>query len=357
MESDRPKGEGAKTLSSRQMIWISLGLLLLSLLLIAASVTFAANSLVHELLHEPGFALLVALATWWGFEIWRRIEDEKQWAQRVELIQNNVFLGVLGKDIPAPVLAEANRLILHAPFVRDDMDVVWTLTDHEIAAAGKRHSCVLIHARVQYRAMNVSVKQEDYPLFLVLPNPRQPHFKPECELVSIGYEDSDGEFHDLTANVERHYCAAAQNCDVSYCRIVADYVGLSPKETIEIVANYKMVKEPEDFEFQQTMMPATSLKVTVVDRTRDPHRRVFGRAIHSKEVRSTTLAGDDRTYVFELQGSALPHQGIMISWDSSAAAQAPLFSAPAGKGEASLIAILLPEERVDGEPARTADEE
>jgi hypothetical protein len=331
--------------SSRQMLWLSAGLLVLSILLLIASASFEEGSPFHSLLHEPGFALLVALATWWGFELWRRIEDEREWTKRIEQLQQNVFLGVLGKDIPPPVLNEANSLILHANFVREEMDVVWTLFDHEVVdASNTKHSCVMIVARMEYLARNISVKERDYPLYVVLPNPRQGHFKGSCELMSIGYVDNDRKLRDLSDQVPRFYALAAEHKDKLYVKVSAKKIPLPPGDTIRVIATYKMVKKLEDSEFQQTMMPATSLKVTVIDRTSDPQRHVYARAIHSRELKPDPT-GDPRTYVFALAGSALPHQGIMIAWDSiqdaaGETAKAAMFGSAPASAEKHLITAV-----------------
>ncbi|MEA3065141.1 MAG: hypothetical protein QOJ27_1587 [Sphingomonadales bacterium] len=349
-------------ISSRQMLWLSAGLLILSVLLLVASARFDEESAWHSLLHEPGFALLVALATWWGFELWRRIEDEREWAHRIEVIQKNVFLGVLGKDIPPPVLNEANRLILCADFVREEMDVVWTLYDHEVVdASGTAESCVLISARMEYVARNISAKETDYPLFVVLPNPRQDHFKPGCEISSIGYVDKDRRLNDLTGNVAQAYAVAREHRGKLYPKVMADYVPLQPGEAIRVFATYKMVKKLEDCEFQQTMMPTTSLKVTVVDRTSDSKRTVYARAIHSREMEPDPTA-DPRTYVFALTGSALPHQGIMIAWDSNGgkeaapAGRAALFAAANAAAETALIIVEPGPAEVGADEARAESE-
>ena len=100
---------------------------LLGAVLIIAS--HAVPAWAAALLHETGFALLVAVIIWVTFDYFSRPEREEVWQRRIEQITGQALYGALRRRFPKELLAEANSLVLSQVFVRRNLTLEYVLED------------------------------------------------------------------------------------------------------------------------------------------------------------------------------------------------------------------------------------
>ena len=138
--------------------------------------------------------------------------------------------------------------------------------------------------------------------------------KSSCKVLGItikspGAKDSKP---DLTA-AEKAF-REDMNDDQKYtARFALDPIDLEPNAEVEIIFDYVMAKEDEDTEIFQTLYPADSAIITVMDRGPTP-RAVRARSIHVSALENDTSAQATGTYNFKLSKYLLPHQGFVIWW-------------------------------------------
>ena len=78
------------------------------------------SELLEKLLHEVGFALVVAAVIWIVFESFSSAQTEEQWNQRLDRISKDVFHGVLGRNLPQDLIKTAFDLVLTQNFIRSE---------------------------------------------------------------------------------------------------------------------------------------------------------------------------------------------------------------------------------------------
>jgi hypothetical protein len=123
-----------------------------------------------DLLHEVGFALLVAVFIWVVFDYFSHTDQEARWRARIEQITSEVFYGVLRRNLPKELLAEANTLILNQMFIRKGMSLEYILEDDTYTdEAGNENRFTKVSAAIRYVIVNVSDSQQKFPVAVMLP--------------------------------------------------------------------------------------------------------------------------------------------------------------------------------------------
>jgi hypothetical protein len=297
--------------------------LLLGLLLLSVSYWGVSDYVFwRDLTHEIGFALVVAVTIWSTYEFFTQSETEDQWNNRIETITRNVFFGVFKRNFPTDFIKEANVLVLDQVFIREDLHVSYTISDGQYAdRTGAAQTFVKLNAVARYKVSNVGNKKETFPIGVGLPNPLIDEMKPFCKVHAITIKKGGSEIKaDLTA-AEQAFREAIK--DDKQHQIAFKVVGrdlgpsqgidLAPGEMAEIIIDYAMAKEQEDTEIFQTLYPAASAIVTIMDKGHTP-RVVRARSIHVAPLENDTSAEVTGTYNFKLDRYLLPHQGFAIWW-------------------------------------------
>jgi hypothetical protein len=120
---------------------------------------------LQDLLHEIGFALLVAVFIWVVFDYFSHTDEEGRWRTRIEQITSEVFYGVLRRNLPKELLAEANTLILNQVFIRKGLSVEYILEDDAYAdGAGNQVRYTKLSAAIRYTLVNVSDTPKQFPV-------------------------------------------------------------------------------------------------------------------------------------------------------------------------------------------------
>jgi hypothetical protein len=134
--------------------------LLLGLLLLAVSYWGAQGyPFLRDATHEIGFALIVAVTIWTTYEFFTQAETEDQWNNRIETITRNVFFGVFKRNFPSDFIKEANVLVLDQTFMREDLHVIYTISDANYTdRSGRQRTFVKLNAVARYKVFNVGNK-------------------------------------------------------------------------------------------------------------------------------------------------------------------------------------------------------
>jgi hypothetical protein len=270
-------------------------------------------SLIPLLLREIGFALLIAVMIWLIFEYFSREESEVAWNRRINTITENVFFGVLGRNLPKEATREAHSLLLDQTFVRSGFHVNYVLTDDNYDIGTETRPYIKLNATARYVMKNIGNSKATLPVKIGLPNPILNELKSKCAVNRIIVKrNGNSEDFNLTTS-EEEFRKSLENNSLFSVPFNGPQLDLSPDETVEIVFDYTMAKEEEDTEIGQTLYPTDSLSITVVDR--NPKKRVVrARSIHPTELEDDTSAQAEGTYNFRLNRYVLPHQGFVIWW-------------------------------------------
>jgi len=273
------------------------------------------KSLFRSLLHEAGFACLVAVLIWLVWEIFHQMETEDQWNARIERIAKSVFFGVFKRNLPDQLIQEANFLLLEQKFVRTGYNATFNLIDDQFERAnGQLEPFVRFDAIVRYKVKNISAEPEDCPIVVGIPAPGYAAMKKKCCVRSVQLAQAGGQFQNLNLEeAEKKFREKLDDPSNEQALFTLPSVEVPPGGEIELIWDYATAKAEEDAAVLQTQFPTESITITVVDQ-RPAHRIVRARSIH--RLPFTKISSDDKsgTYIFKLDRYFLPHQAFHIWW-------------------------------------------
>lgn len=311
----RTRFVSAKTSIASSKTHRVLMLLLSSALLLLSSHFLFPDGILHTLLHEVGFALLVSVVVWSLFEGQLSHEAEATWNERIKRVSQNVFHAVLGKELPKPLIDEAQTLILNSNLIRRKFAVTYTLSDGSFEQAPNSVAeCVLVTAVMNFSMQNISANEIAWTPGIALPNPVHPALKDQVKVQKFAVTRGGKPVNlDLT-KAEQTFRNNLKNDGNTHVAYEGGTIRLQPNEICEFTAEYVMAKEPEDSEFLQTLHPSDGLRLTVFDQAGDGRRVMFADAVHRRKLE---ISGDQSVggaKIFTIPGYLLPHQGVLIWW-------------------------------------------
>jgi hypothetical protein len=290
--------------------------LLLGAVLLFVSYDFAIDekSFWHPATHEVGFALIVAVVIWVTFEVFSQSAAERRWHSRMEDIAQSVFMGVFRRRLPEELIMEVSELIFDNVFIRDRIDIIFTITDHEYRdRQGEAQRFVCLNALSTIIQRNVNLKHSPLKVTLGLPNPLIDEMKPFCKVNSCSVKINGKKVALQLDKAEKGFRLELANDQKFSAMYDAGEVRVPPNAKVEISWDYTMAKEEEDTEVFQTMMPLRELNLTVIDT--DPQCRIVrARSIHRTELQSRTSLAVQGTHSYSIDNYLLPHQGFSIWW-------------------------------------------
>jgi len=272
------------------------------------------KTLLRALLHEVGFALLVALIIWIMFEYFSHAASEEKWNDRIEKVAKNVFFGVFKRNFPPELIHEANRLLLEQNFIRGACHFSYTLRDDKFTKDdGSEGQFVRLEAVVRFRVRNISSSRGDCPVGVILPNPVHPGLKDKCCVNRVQIKIRGATTEPPLADAETAFREKLADNKLFDAPFLLKPVTLDPNEEFEVVWDYAMAKEEEDTEIIRCLFPTESIAINVMDRNWDK-RYIYARSIHRLSLDDDTSAVAQGTYNFRLDTFVLPHQGFAIWW-------------------------------------------
>jgi hypothetical protein len=299
----------------------SVCVLAIGLLMVICSEFFFPDGNLHPvaelaklLLQEIGFALIVALIIWCGFEYFSHVESEDEWNERIEKISKSVFFGVFRRNFPEALIREANTLLLEQTFIRRGCHVSYTLRDDTFKdEKGNAQPFVRLEAVARFKIQNISNTSASLPIAIGLPNPIQEDLKTKCAVIGATIKRNGKATVCDLKEAEQKFREELKN-DLEYqVAFRLPEVTLDPQEEIEVIWDYVMAKEEEDTEIFQTRYPTDSISITVLD-TSPSKRFVRARSIHPVQLDNDSSAQSKGTYNYRLDRYLLPHQGFAIWW-------------------------------------------
>lgn len=327
-----------RLLNTNALIAVLLGFILLTwsyLGLVAYPILQAAS-------HEIGFALLVAVTIWGAFELFEQAKTDDEWNARIEKIARNVFFGVFKRNFPEEFIKEANILVLDHTFIRSGLNVTYTMSDSTyVDRIGQQQPFVTLHAIARHKVKNVGNTKAKLPVAIGLPNPLIDEMKSACKVLGItikspGAKDRKPEL----AGAEKTFREDMADDQKYTARFALDPLELEPSAEVEIIFDYVMAKEDEDTEIFQTLYPADSVIITVMDK--GPTARIVrARSIHVSPLENDTSAESTGTYNFKLGKYLLPHQGFVIWWKKIPPSPAPLLRPVTAAAAAAAAAVTI----------------
>jgi hypothetical protein len=279
--------------------------------------------------HEIGFALLVAVTIWAAFELFEQAKTDDEWQDRIEKIARNVFFGVFKRNFPEDFIKEANILVLDHTFIRSGLNVTYTISDSSyVDRAGQRQAFVMLYSFARYKVKNVGNTKAKFPIGINLPNPLIDEMKSSCRVHGITIKTGGREEKPDLRRAEEAFRINMRDDKNYQATFRLDPIELEPNAEAEVVIDYVMAKEDEDSEFFQTLYPADSVIITIMDKGPTP-RVVRARSIHVSDLENDTSAQTTGTYNFKLSKYLLPHQGFVVWWKKVPPAPPPALPPPA----------------------------
>lgn len=276
-----------------------------------------------DLLHELGFALVVAVVIWLTFHTLSRREDEERWRRRIERVRSDVVSGVLRRDLPKGLLLEVNRLALDQAFILRNLTLEYVLADDSYAnPGGASVPCVTVSAALRFTVVNISDAPRSFPIAVTLSNPFEPGLKEKCDVPSARLHQH-GAWRDVDiAGGRARFRLALARSAAAQVRCHCGDVQLISGEEAELDIRYVMAKREEDADTFETLYPSDSLRLMVVDHGAQG-RRIGAIAHHPGALEDQTLTADGGPYQYRLDRYLLPHQGATIWWRKPDPARPP----------------------------------
>ncbi|QOG16951.1 MULTISPECIES: hypothetical protein [Bradyrhizobium] len=270
------------------------------------------TALQVALLHvakEIGFALIVAAVVWMVFEQLAARHEQAIWNARIESISENVFYGVLRRQIPAGVLHVANRLALTQSLLRKNFRYDIRLLDPE---EGGSAEYLELRVKARYQLSNVSDIVAKHSLKGHLPEPtsKGPRGKVKFHHVEVRLRKgaSDGTPAELVDKAN-----ASLKPDGNRIAFDIGEFAVEPEDTLSCELEYSLIKSSEDTDLIRTHLPAEALTVSIKDETKKQFL-IQALSIHDRDVISAKNDVEQGSYEYQINDYLLPHQGMLLWW-------------------------------------------
>ncbi|WP_439471877.1 hypothetical protein [Brevundimonas sp.] len=307
------------------------GLVVVALLLLLLSEFVVKAEPAHTLLHEIGFAFIVSAVLWLVFELHLSNKSEKTWEGRIDNIIQNVFLGVLRKDLPKGLIDEVQRVILDAQFVRRQYRIEYRLKDATFAATPQTQSdCVEMVVRLSYKLTNITKQILPLELKITLPNPIHPALKTFNQVQSFKVFREGKEIALDLSQARAGFQKALKDDTTTEVPFVLPEIQIGPGHEISVEAEYAMAKEAEDSELLEMLYPGDGLEMTIDDRGVAGRRLVYARSVHRVGIEADVSAINPETKYLRIEDYVLPSQGVLVWWKRTP--PAPATTLPSGQG-------------------------
>lgn len=294
-------------------LWLWATIIFLSgVIIILVSDRVQLPDILGRVLHEVGFACIVASIVWIIFERFSERNSERAWRKRSEKIAEDVFYGVLRRRLPKQLLAAANELILAQDLIRRELRL-----EYEISDGGpelqKIYGCpvVRLDTHASYKLINVGEKTVPHKVALSLPNAILPDDK-QFPILSSTVIRQNGQ---PISQADTLLANAVNTKRVENDRVTFDIanINLAPDEEVFISVEYSLLKHENDSEVVQTTFASDSISIIIRDR-KPGTRQVGARALHRDKLtveRNSPISG---MYEYSLDKFLLPHQGVIVWW-------------------------------------------
>lgn len=285
----------------------------LALVLVAELVDYSTN--IQKLVHEVGFAIVVAVVVWIIFEQLSHARSDAIWRGRMEQINQNVFYGVLGRRLPSALIGTANELILTRDFIRSGLRIEYELkSDSCVDSLGNRIPFVEVTAVITYALRNVGYLPKPFPVVIFLPNPFRQALKERVSVTRVVVRQDELDITDARRAFEVDLLESQRSQVAFNCN---EDIILQPDETVQLTFEYVMAKEKDDDEIFNTIFAADSITLKIRDR--DPlERQVGARSLHPKPLQCLRCSPEGGQYEFQLSDYLLPYQGVVFWWKRNA---------------------------------------
>ncbi len=298
-------------LPSRAYVVLLLGILLIVFPKIPETDTW---HFYEEFLKEIGFALIVSFFIWSIFEGFTRNAENERWNERINGISKNVFMGVLGRQLPPDLINEAHDLVLSQVFIREELRITYILSDDSYQKDdGSCGKYVKMEALANFTVRNVSGSKSSHPIQVSIPNPMIKGLKDKCDVTRARVVVGDAEVDIGFAAARQAFLDQIDSAVGTHIAFKCKSVDIAANQIATISMSYTMAKEEEDSEVFQTLAPARTISVTVVDKNKGS-RILRARSIHRTDLIDDTPPTGAGNYHYSLSSFVLPHQGFVIWW-------------------------------------------
>lgn len=257
---------------------------------------------------EIGFALIVAAVVWVVFERLAAAHEQAIWSARMDSISENVFYGVLRREIPVGMLNVANRLALTQSLLRKDFCYDINLLDPE---EGSGADYVELRVKARYHLSNVSEIIAKHSLKGHLPEPTSKGPREKVKFHHIEVQLNGAPVGTPAKLVEK--ANASLNRDGNRIAFDVGEFAVKRGDNLSCELEYSLIKASEDTDLIRTHLPAEALTVSVKD---DTKRRFLIQAlsIHDKDAILAQNDVEQGPVEYRIDDYLLPHQGMLLWW-------------------------------------------
>lgn len=311
--SAREKSPDALNGIGRAAIAFSAGLVLILAHVIIEGLSHSKTSeLLATILKEVGFALIVSAIIWITFEYFSSHDKEVEWEARLKKMSNNVFKGVLLKNIPEKLWDAIDDAVFKQAFIRKNFEITFTFQRVKAKdAAGGSNDYLEADVVVSYDIHNISDIYADFPIRFGISGHHSKPALSHCKVKEITtYRDGQHRSFDLSNFDKEFHQDTKSNTRIFDTR---ETIRLPPRETASIRIHYASPKDNKDTEVLVSSFPSDGMRLNVVDNT--GVNLVFGaNSIHPKDLEIVKFGPSTRIIRFELRDHLLPHQGMFLNW-------------------------------------------
>lgn len=278
------------------LVYALLGSAAIICLLLSNVLRFYAQDWFTSLLHELGFAAIVALILTFTIE---RFSRERHAAEVKELtagINRDLFHAVYGRHLPPGVFTEVERLLLAQRAHRSKLHVEYEFFDRP------GRSTFVCKLRVSYELFNPSSEPVRCSVGMFVESPSDGRDTELCQVTDVTLGKQKLARVEIDGVTTKGRFAVVFDKDVE----------LGAGERLEVDIHGQLVKNVIDTELWTSQMPCDGLRLTV---RMPPGMNFEARSIHSQPLRE--LHSEQTMKVWRIDGGLIPQQGIAFWWANS----------------------------------------
>lgn len=263
-----------------------------------------------SVLKELGFACLIAFSAAWAIDKAAREEFRAEVDEKIQQVQDNVFLATFGRDVNRKVIDELDELVLRSDFSRTEYRADYSLSiigDDSLPDSLKGRLFYLLESTTIYRIKNISGSKKVFPLKMSLEYPVFSGLEVYTDIKSVKVNSIE-----LTEPERKKADASAEDSvDFKYFKYNRE---LEPGQSLLVETVMTTVKFPNDNEIWRSIYPSDRMSLTV--RVPETVRTCRAHSLHRSDVVDEAGADGRSVFRWRLDEGILPHQGIVFWWVS-----------------------------------------
>lgn len=254
-----------------------------------------------SLLHELGFAFIIALVISIGIEAYARSQHNKLVEKQMGDLKRDVLRESLGVVVSKNIFEEVKDLVLLSPFERSGHRSEYDLKVIE----HNESKYMLCYVTTYYRVINRTNLSQDFPISCYIDKPAVPDLDGRVRVQSVFVDGKKINENELMNGDQ------AEPDTVTFKRFKHNIL-IESGDDADITISYTMVKELNDTEVWKSIYPGDGMTLCV--RFPNEVKVLDAHSLHRLPVKKIAEVIEAGSYTWTIDKPILPHQGIVFWW-------------------------------------------